>query len=348
MGVERAGGGGGGNPGGPQGAAEPALADSCGRIVKSLRVSVTDRCNLRCEYCLPKGNGLFGRNDELLSFDDITCVVRVASRLGINRVRVTGGEPLLRPGVPELIAQLKRETTVREVALTTNGMLLERHVDALAAAGLDRLTVSVDSLDPERFKKITCTGSLDDVWRGVRRASAAGLRPLKINVLVLKGMNDDEVDAWVELTRDHDLVVRFLELMPVGEGANPELAERFVDLTRVRHRLAGQYGLVPRGDLPGNGPARYWQVPGAQGVLGFITPISDRYCDTCSRFRLSSTGELRPCLAYEVSVPLRDAARARDEAALEARFASAAALKPMGHEWTEGGITQIGMARIGG
>lgn len=329
-------------------AGEGVLADSCGRIVKSLRVSVTDRCNMRCEYCLPNGNGPFQRDAELLSFDDITCVVRVASRLGVNRVRITGGEPLLRPGVPDLIAQLKRETTVREVALTTNGMLLERHVDALAASGLDRLTVSVDSLDPERFKKITCTGSLDDVWRGVRRASAAGLRPLKINVLVLKGMNDDEIDAWVELTRDHDLVVRFLELMPVGEGANPHLADRYVDLTKVRHRLAEQYGLVARSDLPGNGPARYWHVPGAAGVIGFITPISDRYCDTCSRFRLTSTGDLRPCLAYEVSVPLRDAVRARDEALLEARFSSAAALKPMGHEWTEGGITQIRMSRIGG
>ncbi|MCC7107994.1 MAG: GTP 3',8-cyclase MoaA [Deltaproteobacteria bacterium] len=324
------------------------LADSCGRIVKSLRLSVTDRCNMRCEYCLPKGSGPFDGNDALLSFDEITCVVRVASRLGVNRVRITGGEPLLRPGVPELIAQLKRETTVQEVALTTNGMLLERHVDALAAAGLDRLTVSVDSLDPERFKKITCTGSLDDVWRGIERAAVAGLRPLKINVLVLKGMNDDEIDAWVELTRHHDLVVRFLELMPVGEGANPELADRYVDLTRVRQRLQGQYGLVPRSGLPGNGPARYWQIPDAQGVLGFITPISDRYCDTCSRFRLSSTGDLRPCLAYETSVPLRDAARARDEALLEARFSSAAALKPMGHQWTEGGITLIRMSKIGG
>lgn len=327
---------------------EATLADSCGRIVKSLRISVTDRCNLRCEYCLPRGLHAFERPDELLSFDDITCVVRVASRLGVNRVRITGGEPLVRAGVPDLIAQLKRETTVREVAMTTNGMLLERHVDQLAAAGLDRLTVSVDSLKPERFRAITCTGSLDDVWRGVRKAAGAGLRPLKINVLVLKGMNDDEIDSWVELTRDHDLVVRLLELMPVGEGASQDLAERYVDLTKVRQRLTADYGLVSTSGLPGNGPARYWRIPGSQGVVGFITPISDRYCDTCSRFRLTSTGDLRPCLAYEVSVPLRDAARARNEALLEARFASAAALKPLGHAWTEGAITKIGMSRIGG
>lgn len=333
---------------GERGSGTATLADSCGRTVKSLRISVTDRCNLRCEYCLPRGLHAFERPDELLSFDDITCIVRVASRLGVNRVRITGGEPLVRAGVPDLVAQLKRETTVREVAMTTNGMLLERHVDQLAAAGLDRLTVSVDSLKPERFRAITCTGSLDDVWRGIRRAAGAGLRPLKINVLVLRGMNDDEIDAWVELTREHDLVVRFLELMPVGEGASADLAERYVDLTQVRHRLVAQHGLVTTSDMTGNGPARYWRIPGALGVIGFITPISDRYCDKCSRFRLTSTGELRPCLAYEVSVPLRDAVRARDEALLEARFASAAVLKPLGHAWSEGAITQIGMSRIGG
>jgi cyclic pyranopterin phosphate synthase len=324
------------------------LADTCGRIVKSLRISVTDRCNLRCEYCLPQGSTGFGCKEDLLSFDDITWVVRAACRLGVDRVRITGGEPLVRYGIPDLIAQLKRETRVAEVALTTNGVLLERHVDRLAAAGLDRLTVSVDSLDPERFRAITASGSLDDVWRGIRKASGAGLRPLKINVLVLRGMNDDEIDAWVDLTQSHDLVVRFLELMPVGEGGSRELADRYVDLTAVRRRLVAERGIVAVAGPGGNGPARYWRLPDAAGVLGFITPISESYCDACSRFRLTSTGDLRPCLAHELSVPLRDAIVLRDEALVAARFTSAAALKPAGHTWGDGEITQIRMSRIGG
>ena len=322
--------------------------DACGRLVKSLRVSVTDRCNLRCIYCLPHGSGDFTRASETLSFDDIVRVVRVACRLGIDNVRLTGGEPLVRRGIPELVARLKRETAVREVAMTTNGVLLERHVHALADAGLDRLTVSVDSLHADRFRAITCLGSVDDVWRGVHLAAEAGLRPLKINVLVLRGINDDEVDAWLELTRQHDLVVRLLELMPVGEGASTELAQRYVDLTQVRHRLTREYGLVPLDGVPGNGPARYWRVPGAPGVVGFITPMSDGYCDTCSRFRLTATGDLRPCLAFDTSVPLGDRIRAGDEAGIEAGFLRAAALKPRGHAWRDGEVTQIRMSRIGG
>lgn len=324
------------------------LIDTCGRVVKSLRVSVTDRCNLRCTYCLPGGSVGFERGEDLLSFDDLVCVVRAACRLGIDHVRVTGGEPLVRPGVTQLVARLKRETDVREVAMTTNGVLLERHVAALAEAGLDRLTVSIDSMQPDRFRGITAMGCLDDVWRGVRLAAEVGLRPLKINVLVLRGMNDDEVDAWVELTREHDLVVRFLELMPIGEAGGVRLARQYVDLTKLRQRITADFGVVPTRGPGGNGPARYLRIPGAAGVIGFITPMSDGYCDTCSRFRLTATGDLRPCLAHELSVPLRELARARDVAGLEAAFARAAALKPRGHAWNSGAVTQIRMSRIGG
>lgn len=325
-----------------------ACVDACGRLVKSLRISVTDRCNLRCVYCLPHGSGDFLRANETLSFDDIVRVVRVAARLGIDCVRLTGGEPLVRRGIAELVSRLKRETAVREVAMTTNGVLLERHVQALVEAGLDRLTVSVDSLHADRFRAITCLGSVDDVWRGVRMAAEAGLRPLKINVLVLRGINDDEVDAWLDVTRHHDLVIRLLELMPVGQGASTELAQRYVDLTQVRHRLTREFGLVPLDGMPGNGPARYWRVPGAPGVMGFITPMSDGYCDRCSRFRLTATGDLRPCLAHETSVSLGDCIRAGDDAGIEAGFLSAAARKPRGHAWRDGAVTQIRMSRIGG
>lgn len=327
-------------------AARP-LFDKCGRMVRSLRISVTDRCNLRCTYCLPLGTE-FRRADELLSWSDVVCVVRVACGLGVDHVRLTGGEPLVRPGLSDLVARLKEETGVREVALTTNGVLLDRHAVSLAKAGLDRLTVSVDSLRPERFRAITCRGSLADVWRGIQRASDAGLRPLKINVVVISGMNDDEIDAWADLTRDHDLVVRFLELMPVGEGAAPGLVQRYVNLTQVRRRLTAELGLVPTEGPRGNGPARYWRVPGARGVVGFITPISDGYCGTCSRFRLTAVGELRPCLGHDLGVPLRDAIQARDEATIAVGFARAAAMKPAGHRFAEGAVTKLRMSRIGG
>ncbi len=326
----------------------PGLVDSCGRRLKSLRVSVTDRCNLRCAYCLPEGSRGFCAREETLSFDEIVRVVRVASRLGVDHIRITGGEPLLRPRVAELIGRLRAETTAREVALTTNGVLLARHAEALAAAGLDRLTVSADSLRPDRFLAITGRGRLDEVWEGIRLAAAAGLRPIKINVVVLRGMNEDEIDAWAELTRGNDLIVRFLELMPIGEGAAAGIAGRFVDLSEQRRRLESRLGIVRIEGPKGNGPARYWQIPGAKGVLGFITPLSQSYCDTCSRFRLTARGELRPCLAYEQSVPLAEAARAGDEPAIEAGLRRAAAIKPAGHAWRDGQITHTRMSGIGG
>ncbi len=284
---------------------------------------------------------------QLLSFDDIVRVVRVACSLGIDRVRLTGGEPLVRPHVTTLIARLKAETPVAEVAMTTNGMLLSRHLDGLVAAGLDRLTVSVDSLRPERFRRITRVGALDEVWRGVTLAAQAGLRPLKINVLVLAGTNDDEIDAWVELSRQHDLVVRLLELMPIGEGAaNP--GGGYVDLTEVRRRLVRDHGLQAVDGPGGNGPARYWKVPGAAGTLGFITPISEHYCASCSRFRLTARGELRPCLAHDQQVPLFAAIRHGDDAAILAGFRAAAAQKPVGHAWQAGATTLTQMSRLGG
>lgn len=324
------------------------LVDRFGRTLESLRVSVTDRCNLRCSYCLPEGSNDFGPTNEYLSFDEIVRLVRTMCRLGVDRVRITGGEPLLRPGLPELIARLKQETAVRDLAMTTNGVLLSRHADELARAGLDRLTVSADSLGPERFEKITRWGRLDDVWAGVKKAAAAGLRPVKINVVVLRGMNDDEIDEWVRLTADHELSVRFLELMPIGEGAKAGNRERYVNLSDVRRRLEATLGLLPANGPRGNGPARYFQLPGGRGTVGFITPMSESYCDTCSRLRVTATGELRPCLAYDLGVSLRDALRANDEAAVEAGIRRAVEIKPEGHAWRSGQVTRIRMSGIGG
>ncbi|GAB4572351.1 MAG: GTP 3',8-cyclase MoaA [Anaerolineae bacterium] len=324
------------------------LFDQFGRRVNYLRISVIDRCNLRCNFCMPLHGLKFYSENALLSFDDLIFTLQTVGELGIDRVRLTGGEPLLRPNLPELIARIKAETGVRQVSMTTNALLLARHAEALVASGLDWINVSLESLDPERYHAITRFGMLETVWEGIRAVASAGLPLIKINTLIMKDINDDEFEAWIDLIRDHDLVVRFLEVMPIGEMVNLGGMARYVNLTEVRERLAVQYGLEPIALAKGNGPARYWKVPGAKGKLGFITPISDRYCDTCSRFRLTAVGDLRPCLAFDTQVSLGEAIRNRDAEAVIAGFRRAAALKPAGHHWEVGQVTATGMSNLGG
>lgn len=284
---------------------------------------------------------------EVLSFDEIVTVVQVATELGIRSVRLTGGEPLVRPNLPELIYRLKTECDLEEISCTTNGMLLGRFAKDLKDAGLDRINVSVDTLRPDRFQKITRFGSLETVLDGLRRAVAVGLIPLKINAVILKGFNDDEIEDLFTLTLIENVTVRFLELMPIGEALSLDGLGGYLNLTNVRRWLTEKYGLVPA-EEKGRGPARYWKVPGAPGKVGFITPISDRYCATCSRLRLTANGEIRPCLAYDVHVNVRDAIRRGDRDAIAAGIQKALALKPAGHHWDEGQITKTAMSSLGG
>jgi cyclic pyranopterin phosphate synthase len=265
-------------------------------------------------------------------------------------VRVTGGEPLLREDLPTLVRMIRARTGVRDISLTTNGVLLDRHAEALARAGLDRVNISLDSLEPGRFAEITRFGALDDVWRGVRAADDAGLRPIKINTLLLDGFNDDEIDAWLDLTRERDITVRFMELMPMGRDALADVGD-YLDLTALRERLERTHGLRPArpGEAHiGNGPARYWRLPGARGTVGFITPISHGYCGTCSRLRMTCTGELRACLAHDRHVGLAHAARRGDDDAIEAALRWAVGDKPFGHHWPDGQHTDTGMSELGG
>ncbi len=322
--------------------------DSFGRVHRSLRVSVTDRCNLRCTYCMPAGGVLCAPRDELLGFEEILLAVQVACSLGINRIRITGGEPLLRPDLAELVGLLRREAPVEDLALTTNGVLLDRHAEDLAAAGLDRVNVSLDSLRPDRFEAVTRFGVLEQAWRGVEAAAEAGLSPLRINTLVLAGVNDDEVEGWLELTRRHEMDVRFMELMPIGEGAEQTEAGQFVNLTELRERLVEEAGLSPVEKVRGNGPARYYRLPDGKGRVGFITPLSNPYCDTCSRMRLTSTGALRACLSFDDHVSVREALRAGDEEKVREGFVQALREKPAGHHWRAGGVTEAGMSALGG
>ena len=322
------------------------LRDGAGRPIDYLRVSVTDRCNLRCRYCMPAEGVPLTPADQLLSFEELTRAIAVAQTLGIDRVRITGGEPLLRADLPTLIRSL-RDLGIDNLALTTNGLLLHKHAAALADAGLTRVNVSLDSLRPERFDTITRFSLLKETWRGIDAAIDAGLAPIKINTVVLAGFNDDEVDDWVQLTRDRPLTVRFLELMPIGEGANARRLGGFHDLSATLNRLRDTYQLEPEAP-DGRGPARYWRVPGAPGRLGFITPLSNPYCDTCSRFRLTARGGIRPCLAHDLEVEAGPAIRAGDDEAIAAAFRDAAARKPLGHHWRDGQATQTSMSTLGG
>lgn len=322
------------------------LVDGFGRIARSLRVSVTDRCNLRCQYCVPACAEAVAARPDCFDPAGFATVARVAVRLGIHHVRLTGGEPLVRSDLPEIVRMLKRDAGVSEVALTTNGMLLESRAESLARAGLDRVTVSVDSLDAMRFTEITRGGRLDTVWRGIHAAQATGLAPVKVNVVVQRGINDDEFDSWIRLAAEQPLGVRFLELMPIGEMA--EDYSRAVNLSEIRQLLIERHGLVKVAGPGGNGPARYYQQPGALGTIGFITPVSDHVCDVCSRLRLTAEGGLRACLASDQQLDLRDAVRQRDEGAIEAAFRHVVAHKPRGHQWTQGAVTLTRMKVLGG
>jgi cyclic pyranopterin phosphate synthase len=324
------------------------LVDGFGRRIDYLRLSVIDRCNLRCRYCMPADPGGFVAPEDWLTFDDIVTLLRVATSLGVERVRLTGGEPLLRPDLDVLISRIRHETDIREIAVTTNGIGLEQQAPRLAAAGLRRLNVSVDSLQEDTFRKITRRSGLDRVWRGIDAARRAGIERIHVNNVVMADLNDHEIDDWVEMTRHDDVVVRFLEVMPIGEALRPSSGVRYVDVSAVRSRLIERWGLEPVDGPARSGPARYWAIPGSPGRVGFITAISDSYCGTCNRFRMSATGVLRPCLAWDHGVPLRAAIRARDVEAVAAGFREAARVKPAGHHWGEGHRTEDHMFRLGG
>ena len=324
------------------------LIDAHGRPIRSLRVSLLDLCNLRCTYCMPAEGLAWAKKADRLSEDDVVWAIGVAVALGVSKVRLTGGEPTLHPALLEIVARLKRETGVRDLSLKTNGLRLVELAAPLRAAGLDRINVSLDALDPERFRAVTRRDGAEAVWAGILEAVRVGLRPVRVNVLLMAGVNEDELDRWVQISREHRVTPRFLEVMPIGEAARGAEVPGWVDVAAARDALVARHGLVPCRPAIGNGPARYWKVPGAPGEIGFITPLSDPYCNTCTRFRLTSIGGVRPCLAQDHEEPIRDAIRRRDRAAVIDGFRRAAAAKIRGHRWLEGVATETGMSTLGG
>jgi cyclic pyranopterin phosphate synthase len=310
------------------------LVDSFGRRIEYLRVSVTDRCNLRCFYCLPEDFRDFTEPEHWLGFEEIERVVAAFARLGVSKIRLTGGEPLTRHGLPDLAGRLARLPGIADLSLSTNAVLLAHQAGALRAAGVRRLNVSLDTLRPERFAAITRGGRLDKVLAGIMAAGRAGFAPIKINMLALKGINDDEFEDMVEFCLEHDFTLRFIETMPVG-ATGRAAARHYLDLQEVKQRLARRFDLIP-GVMPGGGPARYMQVAGTRLRIGFITPISQHFCATCNRVRLSADGALYLCLGQEYRYDLRPLLRSgADDARLEAAIVEALALKPERHEFHE-------------
>ena len=306
------------------------LSDRFGRIHDYLRISVTDRCNLRCLYCMPEEGMEFVDSDTLLSYDDIVEVVETAAALGFRRLRITGGEPLVRPGLDQLIRRLKALPGIEEISLTTNGILLARQAQALKDAGLDRVNISLDTLDAARFRLIARRGGLDAVMAGIQAASEAGLGPIKLNCVLLKGINEDEIKDFLRLSIDHALHVRFIEYMPIGH-ADEQWHAAYLPLTRVME-VAAELGLgmEPRGDLAGNGPSENWAFQGAAGSFGLIHPVSDRFCASCNRLRLTADGSLQPCLYWVDELNVKPALGSRE--GMRELFVRAAGLKPENHE----------------
>ena len=332
-----------------------STVDHFGRELDYLRVSITDRCNLRCVYCMPPEGAPPRRRDEILSLEQITTVVAAAASLGFHRVRLTGGEPLARRGVPGLVRTLCGLPGIAEVAMTTNATLLPAYAHELAEAGLSRVNVSLDSLRPDRFLRMTRLGDLAAVYQGIAAAEEAGLTPIKINVVVVAGVNDDELVDFALLTRDHPWHVRFIEVMPLeaspdwGAGM-PAPGKRLVPVSVMRERLAELGPLTPDDGPGGRGPARYFRLPGAPGTIGFISPVSEHFCSACNRLRLTADGWLRTCLFSDVGVFLKPALDANaGQGQLMDLIRQAVALKPERRSLlAESGVASRAMSLIGG
>lgn len=310
------------------------LTDSYGRRMEYVRLSVTDRCNLRCFYCLPGDFKNFAEPGEWLTFDEIERVIRVFVSLGVSRVRLTGGEPLTRRGLPELAARLAHLPGLADLSLSTNAMQLAHKAEALRAAGVRRINVSLDTLRPGRFSAITGGGRLGKVLDGLMAAKRAGFVPIKINMLALKGVNEDEFEDMVLFCLEHGFTLRLIETMPVG-NTEGEAMRHYLDLQEVKQRLASRFDLIP-GLMPGGGPARYVQVAGTNLRIGFITPISRHFCSTCNRVRLSADGTLYLCLGQNHRYELRSLLRGgATDAEIEIAILKALALKPERHEFRE-------------
>lgn len=312
---------------------EKSLTDAYGRRIEYLRLSVTERCDLRCKYCLP-GDYTAAPSPQWLNPVELERLVGLFVDLGVGHVRLTGGEPLVRRELPEIVERLGAIDGLHDLSLSTNAVRLASMAPRLAAHGVSRINVSLDSLRPDRFKEITGGGRLDKVLAGLQAARDVGFDPIKLNMVVMEGVNDDEIELMVEYCLENGFALRFIEPMPMG-GTGQAAYSRDADLGHVRRRLSARYSLIPD-VMPGCGPARYDRVQGTDLKIGYITPISQHFCDTCNRVRLTAEGVLYLCLGSEHSVDLGTPLRAGEsDDQLRRRISEAIHLKPEKHLFNE-------------
>jgi len=326
------------------------LQDIHQREINYLRVSVTDRCNLRCIYCMPPGGVKLIPHDQILRNEEIVRLVEAAALAGIKKIRLTGGEPLVRRGLADLVASIGAVPGIDDIALTTNGILLPDMARELKEAGLRRVNISLDTLDAGIFRSVTRGGDLGLAWRGIETALDLGLHPVKINTVVMRGVNYSEITAIASLTLKYPLHVRFIELMPVG-ASDAWALDNHVPTGEARAVIEDGLGDLREARRPaGNGPAMYYRLSGAPGTIGFISPVSDHFCGRCNRLRLTAEGMIRPCLysgrEVEARTPLRRGAGRKELAAL---FKQAVLKKPDRHSMHEGWRDEKRiMSQIGG
>jgi GTP 3',8-cyclase len=319
-----------------EGDATGPMTDGFGRRIEYLRVSVTDKCNLRCVYCMPEEGLPWLRREQILSYEEIAAVIRTMAGMGLTRVRLTGGEPLVRRDLARLVRLIRGVEGIRDIALSTNAVLLAEQAEALRDAGVDRLNVSLDSLRPQRIDAIARRSCAEQIFRGLDAAERAGFSPIKLNCVVMRGRNDDELLDFAAVTRERPWHVRFIEVMPTGANLGVS-ADEYVSADEMLSRIGTVGALRPVPGPTGNGPARYFAFDGAPGTVGVITPMSHAYCDRCNRMRLTADGQLRPCLFGHLQTDLRGALRRGEP--LEPLVRYTLRVKPERH-WLEQGSAE--------
>jgi cyclic pyranopterin phosphate synthase len=312
--------------------------DQFGRNIHYLRISLTDHCNLRCVYCMPEDQ-TFRPNPEMMQDDELALLTRLFASLGFDKIRLTGGEPTVRAHIVDVVRNMASTEGIRSVSMTTNGVLLKKLAQPLAEAGLQRVNISVDTLDAEKFKRLTRWGKLEDVWEGVLAAEKAGLTPIKLNAVVVKGYNEEDVVDLARLTLDHPWQMRFIEMMPFG-GVTDVQTGQIITAAQIQERIQLRLGpMEPSNNGNLDGEARIFHLPDAQGDIGFISSVTSPFCDSCTRARLTADGRLRLCLLRENEVdllkPLRAGATLED---LRRVILEGIWFKPWGHGLAEGVI----------
>ncbi len=306
------------------------VKDKYDRKIDYLRISITDKCNLRCVYCTPERALKHFRTSEVLTDEEIVRFVRVAHRHGLSKVRITGGEPLLRKNITGLVSSIKN-VGITDLSLTTNGLMLSSLAGRLKDAGLTRVNISLDTLDADRYKEITRGGDISLVWEAIRSAESAGLSPVKINMVPIKGMNDDEVESFASLTLENNFHIRFIEFMPaINDGTWSK--EKYIKSAQILKKISA-IGEIKPFTFRGTGPSRNFRIRGARGVIGIISPLSDHFCAHCNRLRLTANGRLRPCLfskeTIDIKTPLRNGI---SDEQLEILYLQSVKAKPQGHD----------------